>query len=387
MTASICARVLLTCALALACGSPRAPLHSRSNRELPAQRRATLVSDGSVAVGASYSRSGRHVAVAGATNAVRVWDVATGAQVGTLPENGGDLVSAGADDDTFIIYHSSRWTFTVWNWRTAAIRHFSAYDALAAFGPTADAASELAIISHVAVSPDGTRLLTRDEHATGLVLWNVATGTPQRFIPTRVNAVAFLSGRRSRGGRRHAPEHLQSGDRLTNTASRFDPSLRRSRAKQRRNACRPRVRLRDDDGGRVDIAGRDRVARRHTDPDDRHRTDTVVVQPCSYDAERQREHAAHRDGRTARNGGGPGDLTHRLRNRNKVAYIQRDLVQLAWRSGSPGQLARTRPRRFVACHRLSRHRAVLTACATLESNTTCCRPLARSRCASSECSR
>lgn len=188
MTAGV--RVLVVAAIA--CGQTSGPSisHPPSKIQWPAQRRATLHGDGSVAVASAYSRSGHHVAIVGATGAVRVWDVTTGAQVGMLPD-GGELVAAGIDD-TFILYHLGRWTFTVWNWRTATVRHFSAYDALEAFGPTADAAGVLATISHVAVSPDGTRLLTTDTHATGLVLWNLATGTPRRFIPTDVSAVAFL---------------------------------------------------------------------------------------------------------------------------------------------------------------------------------------------------
>lgn len=194
--------LVMTWVLGLACGG---------HPPLAEGRRATLHTDDSLVAGVAYSRSGRHVAIAGQTGEIRVWDVSTASLVAKLPDAGRFVVAA-PDEETFILLDDRRPRVVAWNWRTSTVRTVEIVDALKAFAPTAELAG-LSLVTSIAVSPDGTTLLTVHGRGLGMVAWDLPTRMPTRYIAAAVSAAAFLpDGRRIVGaGTKLAIYDLSSG--------------------------------------------------------------------------------------------------------------------------------------------------------------------------------
>ncbi len=200
-------KLISTSTLILAVAACANNPHPPTTQQLPTSRRATLHTDSSIAADAAYSRSG-HVAIAGHSKEVRVWDVAAAALIAKLPD-AGETVIAGPDEDTFVVLDGSLPRVIVWDWRTSVQRTIAILDALEAFAPTAgihDANS----VSQIALSPDGSTLLTVHDQAQGIVAWDVASGRRKQFVAGEVSTVAFLADS-ARGGEQLAVYDFATG--------------------------------------------------------------------------------------------------------------------------------------------------------------------------------
>jgi WD40 repeat protein len=125
----------------------------------------------------AYSPDGRHIVTASLDNTARVWDAASGRQIGVLRGHEGQVRSAAYSPHGEHIV-TAAWDGTARIWDAASGQQIAVLhcDAQAVYG--------------AAYSPDDTRIITASDDHTAIV-WNAATG--QRIAVLRGHEGAVLS--------------------------------------------------------------------------------------------------------------------------------------------------------------------------------------------------
>jgi WD40 repeat protein/Flp pilus assembly protein TadD len=153
----------------LVCASPRTRISGSQGRPIPYWVREYLC--------AAFSPDGRLVVTGGHDNLARVWEVATGRQVGkALPHQNWVRAVAFAPDNRRVLTGSHDMTARLWDVETGE-----------QLCPALHHASEIVA---VAISPDGTKGLTGSSDKTAR-LWNLNTG--EAIGPAMLHADPVLS--------------------------------------------------------------------------------------------------------------------------------------------------------------------------------------------------